>query len=138
MKKITKSDIKRAISDVPTFDRAAFAAIKGEKITGGGNVLTIPQESGAGPFTLVSVQSRKLDPRLQAVDVYVAAATDGVEYNMPASTSFVAKAKGANLSVGDTFAVWRDVDYTARKRQCASYAITIISRAGAVKKGRRG
>jgi hypothetical protein len=138
--KITKADLKamaaeaqpptahpdKVYSPTATVTAADFNKAKGKKIAGGANVLLIPENSGAGPFTVTRIERVKvLDKRYGKTTSYHAEDSTGAEYAMPAATSFVAKAAEGELGEGDTFLIWRNPDYKARGKMCQSYAINI-------------
>lgn len=126
--KVTKEDVKRAVSNVPHVSAAEFNQTKGQKLAGGGNVLTIEPNTGAGPFTITAVEEKVLNKKYKPVMVWTGALEDGTEFSLPAATSFVAKATEAKLAVGERILVWRNDDYRANGKDCESYAINITSR----------
>jgi hypothetical protein len=129
-----KKDGARAIStNAPLMDVSAFNSAAGKKITGGGNLLVLAVGTAAGPFEVISVEEKVLNPKYDPVNVYTATSTDGVEWQMPSATSFVDKANKASLAVGETFAILRNADYRANGKDCQSYAINILSRTGTPK-----
>jgi hypothetical protein len=134
-----KQKAPRALSNVPALTAEAFNKTPGQKVVGGGNVLTIPANTGAGPFIVTHMLERTLDRRYAPVMVHHAALIDGdgTEFSMPAATSFVQKAAEAKLAVGDTFLIWRNDDYFARGKDCQSYAINITARASTKAKAKK-
>ncbi len=99
-------------------DASAFDNLTGEKALGL-NIIEIAVGEAAGPFKLVNIlkdqnlnKKKKLakgeQPKL--IDVYVGE-IGNVQVRMPASASFILKAKDLKLSLGDVFAVKRLPDY---------------------------
>jgi hypothetical protein len=130
---VSKSDIKRAVYSGPLIDASAFNSAKGQKVAGGGNVLVLPPNKGAGPFTITAITEKTLHKKYKPVNVWTGADAAGTEWSLPAATSFVQKATEAKLAVGETVLIFRNDDYRANGKDCASYAINITSRAKGAK-----
>ena len=113
------------------------AKTTGKIFSGAGDVLVMSVGSTTGPWTVTEIrENQKLDPRYAGVDIVVAEhKPTGRTMRMPAATSFRDKAKSAGLKPGDTFAVTREEDYTARGKQCEGYSIIVTGTAkGSAKK----
>ena len=117
-------------------DPNAFDAIEGE-LYAGLNILKLKPGEAAGPFILknilfeqdLSPTSKGKKKKMEPVDVYVAEFA-GKEIRMPIAAGFTAKAKDANLSIGDKFLVKRVDDYVSKDwgTKGAGYELKIIAR----------
>ncbi len=129
--KITRADLTAGIMTAEQ-----FRALNGEKFAGL-NILKLEPGTGGGPFTLTKILPKQDlgggagKGKRKPVDVYVAEDSAKVEVRMPIAASFTGKAKDAKLAIGDSFAVFRQDDYTSKKfgSKCASYEITVTGRA---------
>lgn len=111
-------DLKSGKVSSYKMDASVFDNLGGEKALGL-NIIEVPVGQAAGPFRLVNIlkdqnlnKKKKLAPgeAPKLIDIYVGE-SGGHQIRMPASASFILKAKDLKLSLGDTFAIKRLADY---------------------------
>lgn len=99
-------------------DAAAFSGLGGRHFAGL-NIVNVEVGQAAGPFTLIEIlkdqnlqkkKKLKKGEKPNLVDIYIAD-FNGTTIRMPASASFVMKAKESKLKVGDIFAIKRNQNY---------------------------
>lgn len=118
MKKTTNLAPAVANTSGYKIDASAFDSLSGEKFLGL-NIIKLEIGEAGGPFVLIGIlKDQNLSKKVKLkkgqkpklVDVYVGS-HNGSEIRMPASASFVEKAKSSRLAVGDTFAIKRVANY---------------------------
>jgi hypothetical protein len=128
---VTKEALKKGSVMI---DASSFDELEGETFAGL-NILKLTPGQAAGPITITQILlNQKLgkdaaSKKRKPVDVYCGQ-FNGIQMRLPVAASFVAKAKEANVSVGDVIALKREADYQSQfKTTGASYVLKVISRA---------